>query len=180
MQWSKLRTTIKSLICEELRGRVDFHVSRYHDRGSARARIGAITVDAKPVLGLSYDRFCRESDGWFASLRRGEKWGSWAGPSSAETEWSEYQKDEIHAPQQFGDAMRAYLDMPVEQALASANPFIRALAIIDRRVGRRTIEGLKIGEAGHSLVREFYRLRMQALATKRRVARGEATLSKST
>jgi hypothetical protein len=58
--------------------------------------------------------------------------------------------------------MRAYLDMPVRLALKSPNPFIRSLAIIDRRVGRRTLEELEIGADEHSLVQEFYRLRMQA------------------
>jgi hypothetical protein len=63
--------------------------------------------------------------------------------------------------------MRAYLDMPVQLALKSRNPFIRSLAIIDRRVGRRTLEELEIGEDQHSLVQEFYRLRMKALRSNR-------------
>lgn len=155
------------LICEELRVRVDFHVTGYHDRRSVKARSGEITVDGKPVLELSYDRFCRESDGWFASVRGDQKFGAWVGPSSAETEWSEHQKDEIHPPQQLGEAMRAYLAMPIEEALLAGNPFIRALAIIDRRVGRRRLESLEIGEGDHSLVREFYRLRMEVLLANR-------------
>ena len=162
MQWSKLRSSVKSLICEGLRTRIDFHVTGYHGRRSTKARSGEITADGKPVLELSYDRFCRESDGWFASVSRGQKYGVWAAASSAETVWSEYQSDEIHPPQQLGDAMRAYLAMPVDEALASANPFLRALAIIDRRVGRRRLEGLEVGDRDHSLVREFYRLRMES------------------
>jgi len=54
----------------------------------------------------------------------------------------------------------AYLDMPIKAALRSSNPFIRSLAIIDRRVGKRTLEELKIGDHEHSLVKKFYRLRM--------------------
>jgi hypothetical protein len=130
-------------------------------------RSGEITVDGKPVLELSYDRFRREGDGWFASIRGGQKYGFWFSASSAdETAWSEHQSDEIHPPQQLGDAMRTYLALPVDEALTSVNPFIRALAIIDRRVGRRRLEALEIREEDHSLVREFYRLRMEALASK--------------
>ena len=91
-------------------------------------------VDGEPVLRPSYDRFCREGDGWFASVRG----LSGAVPSSAETAWCSEQRDEIHPPQELGDAMRAYLEMPVRLALKSTNPFIRSLAIIDRRVGRRS------------------------------------------
>jgi hypothetical protein len=158
VQWSKLRAAVKSLICPELRRRVDFHVTRDHRRVSSRVRSGEITIDGEPVLSLSYDRFCREGDGWFASV----KGLIGAVPSSAETVWSPEQRDEIHPPQQLGDAMLAYLDMPVELALKSENPFVRSLAIIDRRVGRRTLEELQIGTDEHSLVQEFYRLRMQA------------------
>jgi hypothetical protein len=57
--------------------------------------------------------------------------------------------------------------MPVQLALKSTNPFILSLAIIDRRVGRRTLEELEIGADEHSLVQEFYRLRMQALGSNR-------------
>jgi hypothetical protein len=59
--------------------------------------------------------------------------------------------------------MRAYLDMPIRVALKSGNPFIRSLAIIDRRVGRRTLEQIQIRATDHSLVREFFRLRMSVL-----------------
>jgi hypothetical protein len=59
--------------------------------------------------------------------------------------------------------MRAYLDMPIKSALKSQNPFIRSLAIIDRRVGKRTLERLKIADGEHSLVEKFYRLRMSTL-----------------
>jgi hypothetical protein len=118
-----------------------------------------ITIDGERVLCLSYRRFCRESDGWFASVRG----GFGAVPSSAETEWSPLQSDEIHPPQQLVAAMRAYLDIPVKSALKSENPFLRSLAIIDRRIGMRTLESLEIGEDEHSLVKEFYKLRMSAV-----------------
>ncbi len=148
MQWSKLKAAVRSLICAELRRRVDFHVTGYHKRRSTRARSGTITLDGKTVLELSYDLFCQKGDGWFAFVNG---------------EWSPVQHDEIHPPKQLGDAMRAYLDMPVELALKSANPFIRSLAIIDRRVGRRTLEGLRIRSEEHSLVEAFYRMRMKTL-----------------
>jgi hypothetical protein len=134
VQWSKLKAAVKSLICAELRRRVDFHVTGYHQRLSTKVRSGVITIDSEPVLRLSYDRFCREGDGWFASVRG----VTGAVPGYAEWKWCSKQRDEIHPPQQLGDAMRAYLDMPVQLALKSMNPFIRSLAIIDRRVGRRT------------------------------------------
>ena len=145
MRWSKLRASVRALICPELRQRIDFHVTQY--RVGTSSKSGLVTIDRKRVLALSYFRFCRHGDGWFAS-------------GESETKWSPKQRDEIHPPQQLGDAMRAYLDMPIKAALRSSNPFIRSLAIIDRRVGKRTLEELKIGDDEHSLVKKFYRLRM--------------------
>ena len=43
---------------------------------------------------------------------------------------------EIHRPKDFGDAMRAYLDMPIREALESNDPLVRAFAIVDRRLGK--------------------------------------------
>ncbi len=149
MQWSKLRASVRALICPELRQGIDFHVTQY--RVGTSSKSGLVTIDGKRVLPLSYFRFCRHGDGWFAS-------------GESETKWSPKQRDEIHPPQQLGDAMRAYLDMPIKAALRSSNPFIRSLAIIDRRVGKRTLEELKIGDREHSLVKKFYRLRMSTPA----------------
>ena len=164
MQWSRLRASVRSFICPELRTRIDFHVTRYMDRGKAKS--GMITVDGKKLLTFSYDRFCREGVGWFAALPpvvSGPGYSIRSGPGYKEWEWSPQQTDEIHPPQQLGDAMRAYLDMPVRTAIKSPNPFIRSLAIVDRRIGKTTLKQLAIRENDHSLVKEFYRLRMESL-----------------
>jgi hypothetical protein len=147
MQWSKLRASVRSLICPELRRRIDFHVTNYRVGSSSKS--GLVTVDGKKVLGLSYYRFCCYGDGW--------------GRSPNDEDWSPEQTDEVHPPQQLGRSMRVYLDMPVKSALKSKNPFIRSLAIVDRRVGRRTLGELTVGEDEHSLVKEFYRLRIGSL-----------------
>lgn len=69
------------------------------------------------------------------------------------------QGNEIHSPNDFGNAMRAFLEIPISDALKSGNPLIKAFAIIDRRVGRRTLENLEINDSEHSLVKAFYELR---------------------
>ena len=158
MQWSKLRASVRALICPELRKRVDFHVTRYTPR-SIRSRSGLVTIDGKKILELSYYRFVMQGDGWCAAAPSGR-----AFPGHLEWQWSPKQTDEIHPPQHLGDAMREYLDLPVKTALHSPNPFLRALAIIDRRIGRRTLESLKIGKHEHSLVKAFYALRMSTLS----------------
>ena len=66
---------------------------------------------------------------------------------------------EIHDYQDVGDSLRAYLDLDPHEALASQDPILKALAIIDQRIGKRTLRKLTIRGNEHSLVRVFYCLR---------------------
>lgn len=165
---------MRALICPELRKRVDFHVTRYYGN---RAKSGMITVDGKKVLEFSYHRFVRESNGHCGVVRRGERFGVWSASGNQEYEWSPFHTDAIHPPQQLGDAMRSFLSMLVRSALRSPNPLIRSLAIVDRRLGRRRLERLKITERHHSLVREFYQLRMSVLGNEKAGPMGPASSS---
>lgn len=61
-------------------------------------------------------------------------------------------------------AATAFLDLPIEAALGSDDPIIRILAILDRRVGRRTLQ--KIRQQAPDLppwVRQFYDLRLSTM-----------------
>jgi hypothetical protein len=72
---------------------------------------------------------------------------------------------EIHGPKDFGDAMRAYLDMPIGEALKSTDPLIKAFAFVDRRVGKKKLEILEISDSEHTLVKAFYALRLASAHT---------------
>jgi hypothetical protein len=72
-------------------------------------------------------------------------------------------KQEIHSPNYMVGSLRVYLDISITEALQSENPFIKALAIVDRRVGKRTLERMNPAGAEHSLVKSFYELRYDTL-----------------
>jgi hypothetical protein len=168
MQWSKLKSRIKALICPELHNRIDFHVTRYRephgDAGEAW-----ITVDGKKIFGASYHRFLNEE----------HEERSTDQPDNADTSGWRYFGDadayveiahtlherEIHDSYELVHALHSYLDLSVQDALKSENPYIRALAIVDRRIGKRTLDKLNIAETDHSLVRSFYALRTQPRGT---------------
>ncbi len=150
MLWSKLRSKVRQFICPELRDRIDFHVTSY--RGSHdEAEKDWITIDGEPALTAS----------WYQ-----HQWYGW--PRDAKGRFdptTEYPRDidrernEVHRPADIGDALRSYLDMPITDTLESDNPFIRALSIVDRRTGKRTLQAMSISPQDHSLVQAFYRLR---------------------
>jgi hypothetical protein len=69
-------------------------------------------------------------------------------------------RSEVHDASITVYTFREYLDSEPQDALSSADPILKALAIIDRRIGQRTLARLRIGRSEHSLVRRFYTLRL--------------------
>ena len=146
MQWSKLKTRIKSLVCPELRKRIDFHITSYRESHDGVEKAW-VTLDGEKIFNCGhYDYEFTFADGYYAGMRGQEL-----------MEWLD--KQEAHSPSYMVGSMRAYLDISVDEALRSENPFIKALGIIDRRVGKRTIEKIKLDGSEHSLVKTFYEVR---------------------
>jgi hypothetical protein len=152
MQWSKLKSRVKSFICPELRDRIDFHLTSYRESHDGADKVW-ITVDGQRVFSCKhYPHKWAEAEAYYGGLR-------------GEQVKSLLREKEIHGPKDFGDAMRAYLDMPVREALKSTDPLVKAFALVDRRVGKRTLEKLEISESEHTLVKAFYALRLAAAHT---------------
>src|SRR5262249_1186705 len=70
-----------------------------------------------------------------------------------------FQRRELHDPDDVVTLLKSYLDLNPRMALRSTDPILRALAIIDRRIGVRSLKQLKVEDDEHSLVRVFYCLR---------------------
>lgn len=67
-----------------------------------------------------------------------------------------------HRPQEFGEALRRYPDMRIDEAERDPHPVVRALAIADRRVGVRRLARMKPAANEHPLLKLFYGLRTEA------------------
>lgn len=146
MQWSKLKTRLKSLIHPDLSSRIDFHITSFRQSHDGVDKVW-ITLDGIQIFS------CGHYDFEFA-----EREGYHRGLSSQEVaRWLEGQG--ICSPQQIVGAMRAYLDMAIEDAWRSDDPFISALAVLDRRVGKSRLAAMPPEESAHSLVKQFYELR---------------------
>ncbi len=138
MQWSKLKGRVKSFIAPNLRKRVDFHVTSYR-RSHDEAEKAWVTIDGKIAFVASWYRH------------------QWAGDSAEELE--------LHRPQQFGDALRKYLELKLEDAISDADPFIRGLAFLDRRMGPARVERLRPSSNEHSFVKVMHKLRASSDST---------------
>lgn len=180
MQWSKLKTRVKSLIAPTLRKRIDFHMTQYrahhNDRGEVCTCEDAydlwITVDKHEIFRASF-------------LRHGSavmSFDSNAGlrPYSRSID-RELVRDlliqrEIHDPWDVKNSLISYLNLNPVRALRSRDPIHRAFSIIDRRVGQRSLKGLSVSTEEHPLVRLFYALRMPDIRGRRSESNGGTRL----
>lgn len=147
MLWSQLKSRVKDFIRPELKGRIDFHLTSYRKSHDGADKVW-ITIDGQRIFSCKHYPFDfgQREIVYFDGLN----------PKQAQALLN---KNEIHSPEEFGEAMRIYFDMAIEDALKSSNPFIRAFALVDRRTGRRTIEKIEISDSEHTLVKAFYALR---------------------
>ena len=117
MRWSKLKQQVEAMFADEVRGRVELRTTRYE---KAHDRYGRswITVDGRDVLSMSNYQVwatvgCEDDPARFEV-------GAFCG---------------YELPR----AMREYLTLSIDEAIASRHPLIRALAALDRRTGRRRL-----------------------------------------
>lgn len=59
----------------------------------------------------------------------------------------------------FDEALDAVVLLKIEDVLASGNPLSRALAMFDRRLGKRKLEAITVSDEECSVVKDFYLIR---------------------
>lgn len=136
--WSGIRKRLEEdLLCEKLRGRVKYFITRYREsHDEARSRF-AILIDNEQVINAN------------------------------DCHWLDKSVDDINkgcfTTFNFSKALDYYLHNPIENSITSKNGLIRLLAILDRRIGKRTLDRLKdtVSEQPEWL-RPFYTLRLKA------------------
>lgn len=156
--WSALNGQLTERLCPELRSRVTYFLTRYHTVHNAYGR-AAIRLDGRELVCFSWPAIYRQD----RDLHRlWEETGRWDRDDPAlRASWNE---DGVYCEMDFLDAATAFLDLPIEAALVSGDYIVRILAVLDRRVGRRTLQ--KIQEQGEDLplwVRQFYDLRLSVM-----------------
>jgi len=131
--WSKTKKHLESLICDSLKERIGFHCSNYR----MHEGIGRvyITVDGKEVFNM-------------CTLKR------------------DYYRTPIegtYSQVEFIETIHLYFNTPIEEVLKTHNPLVKLLLILDRRVGKRTLEKIKVNiENEEDIIKYFCKLRCEA------------------
>lgn len=157
MNWSQLRKQIRSLICEELRDRVDFHKAVYRKSWESVYDRAWITIDGEEAFELSHGEWSNVWRDAKRSVARQHPEADWQTQSELVT--TAIKDSGVLHTTFLSESLHRYLEAPIEDSLQSTNPVIRAFAMLDRRTGKRTLARITLADDEHPLVRAFHELR---------------------
>jgi hypothetical protein len=152
MRWSKLKQLTEERMSPALAGRVALYSTRYPKAydGDVLGR-GWITIDGREIVN-----FCDYTQE-VQLYRRSE-----LDPSSDYCQQlASLQAEGVLDRGDFYRVLWTALSMSIDDLLASDNILHRALAMTDRRLGKRRLKKLTVNEDEHPLVRELYALRCE-------------------
>lgn len=172
--WSGVRKLLEEdLLCEALRGRVQYFITKYNNAHDESGRV-AVRVDGFEVLKGNEFIYYRDYLPMENALKKelGVPRRTWNGRGFLNEEENEKVEELIKQQMleqgefsvwQFTDALQEYKNNPIKDSLSSLNPIVRMFAILDRRVGKRTLQRLEHEmEKQPEWLRFFYHLRKSA------------------
>ncbi len=156
--WSGLNKQLNDYLCDSLKNRISYFLTRYHDVNNSYGR-ASIKLDGKELVIFSWiDMYKQDYD-------INEQWkdiGIWDSTSlNLKKKW---EKEGTLSDWDFLQAATDFLQLSITEALESDNCLIRIFAILDRRVGKRTIMRIKdsgIYKSYPEWVQQFYKLRFE-------------------
>ncbi len=161
--WSGMRKYLEQeMLAEALKGRIRYGCTEYV--GMDGCRIFEICVDGEQIKRFSWETvntFFIDS-GYTANKN----------PNGISEYWAEFwtllEKHPMadrteYTDDEFCDALEKYRNQEIQESLHSTNPLIRMFAILDRRVGKRTLKRLKETlDTQPQWLKQIYALRFSA------------------
>ena len=150
--WSAMRKYLeKEMLCDSLQGRIRYEHKKYRNMDSCWG-IFEIFADDKLLK-----RFSAETMGKSFQNEDGLWKAYWAAKNISVTERTAFDDED------FADALADYRSLQICDALKSENPLVRMFAVLDRRIGKRTLVELhKTIEEQPEWLRQFYLLRLHS------------------
>ena len=166
--WSGLQKQLLNFLCEPLKNRVSYFLTRYHTVHNAYGR-AVILLDNKELVSFSWVEMQEQEENLSSLLRfyrktkeENKKFPYENYEEAVKNLQSKWNENCIYCESDFLLAVTDFLQMPIIKALHNDNAIIRILAILDRRVGTRTLKKIKQENSYKNLpewVRQFYELR---------------------
>lgn len=134
--WTQIKKRLEQeYLAPSLRGRLTYFVTTYHGTHDSDEGRAAIRLDGCEILKSNY--FDRYGAFWQAYRAR------CAGGGDSDTAWVQAGYDALEAGEFYqADFYRAFAEFdrqPIAESLRSQNAIVRMFALLDRRVGKRTL-----------------------------------------
>lgn len=156
IQWSKHKKVIEDRICDNLKRRICIYLTHYRAVHEPESRFW-ITFDRREICSISKMKWLNQ----WAKVRE-----NYLQSGGTEDEYDyatkvlnnngDYYVDDIQ------DSLEEYINLSIEEALTSSEFIIRALSMIDRRLGKRRLASMVMEDNEHPLVKEMYKIRCGA------------------
>ncbi|MBT2733475.1 hypothetical protein [Bacillus sp. ISL-7] len=150
IKWSKLKKIIESRFCDKLIGRVNINYTNYRAVHEPESRFW-ITLDGAEIYSNSKVKWLFNH----YKLRLDEECMSYHEAEKILEEQGQYYIDYIE------DSLCEYINLSISDAINSKSFLIRALGMIDKRLGKRRLQSIEIKENEHILVRKLYAIRSE-------------------
>lgn len=161
--WSGMRKYLeKEMLAEGLQGRIRYNCTTYV--GMDGCRIFEIYIDNKLMKQFSWETV----NTYFIENRYKEN----LNPVGIKEYWDEFWllMDTIplksrmeYTDSEFCDALEKYRNQSIKDSINAENPIERMFAILDRRIGKRTLSNIKDSiENQPEWLQIFYRLRLES------------------
>jgi hypothetical protein len=160
LAWSRLRARWRDLLAPSVAGRVDAHMAGYRKAYDGRGRVW-LTVDGHEIVSFCEFEF---ENAW---RDEGRREGATRRPFTNSAQ-ATIRATGVRNKADLLDAMGKCIGSSIEQLLSSPDPLVRALTMLDRRLGKRRLTNLDVRSA-HPLVAELHHLRCEAEAVRRQV-----------
>ena len=157
--WSGLNKWLTDSLCDELKGRITYFLTRYHKVHDSYGRV-AILLDGKELVCFSWIEMYRKE--WAVN----EVWQQDRSQSYLglyDTMKPQWDANCTYCDMDFLNAVLEFRNLSIQDALNSDNYIIKTLAILDKRVGKRTLQMIALsGEYKQypAWARQFYELRL--------------------
>ncbi len=141
-RWSKLKAEAETRLADSLQGRVAFYWTAYGLGNSSSATRIWMTLDGVQVFYCSEHEaavFSNHNFNFLAPL-----------------------PDGVYRAWDVRYSMQDWFDLSLEKSLASPNPLVRALALLDRRLGKRRLKTLRLPDNASELEQKFLGIRLKA------------------
>ena len=156
MDWNQLKKRFEALIAPSLQGRVKVWATLYRKPATSDGR-GWITLDGEQIHSMA------DMPGDAAYHRVVTRMNEMeeASPGISPAELARIPEN-FFTHWEFREALEECINSSMDDLLACASPLPRALAMLDRRLGKRRFLRLTGIEHEHPLVQRLYHIRAEA------------------